>query len=355
MGHPSAPVGQRSVDNCKTGKSTILRRIGLRSYGAGRTGVKDTMFWTATILYVFAIVFAYFNRASEKVVTTLFLGLAALVGSVLAVVLFSSDAPIKKAFSVPIIIHADTRLPVEGFPYPVLPMDFAIRVREKLMAHPELLPDATADSFARNMYHHALQRAMLYWLERKYPTTWQVDEFPLTVGEGSGYSSQARQVPSRVYRPGELKERMSGNVFADVDPFGDDGLKFGLALPTGTDIQVTAPHFDTALGEISGIRLRNRFCTIVIESRFGMSMVGAGSYRILTGMSQLQAQQAMKLNQYVVLFSATFNPLLTGNPEMPSYRKWVTDIADGLQIQFSDQVVWQKTREWLLLHRVVGS
>jgi hypothetical protein len=316
--------------------------------------MKDLAFIVATVLYGAAMVLAYLNRGSEKVITTLFLGLTALIGSILAVSLFSSEPAIHKAFSVPIIIHADTRLPLEGLPYPVLPMDFAIQAREQLTAHPELLPDTKTDTFAQSVYHHALQRAMIYWLESKYPATWQVDIFPMTLGEMSGYSAQSKQVPSRLYLSAELKALMSANKFADVDgAFGHSG-KFGLALPEGTELTIAAPHHDVAQGEISSIKLRNRFCTITIEVRGGMSMVGAGSYRMLLGMSQEQAQQAVKSNQYIVVTSATFSRFLAGNPEMPNYKKWATDIVEGLEAQFSDQVVWSKTRDWLLFHRVAG-
>jgi hypothetical protein len=40
---------------------------------------------------------------------------------------------------------------------------------------------------------------------------------------------------------------------------------------------------------------------------------------------------------------------------MSSYKKWASDITDGLETQFSDQVVWSKTRDWLLFHRVAGN
>lgn len=103
--------------------------------------MRDVFFAVATVLYAAAIVFSFYNRDSEKIITTLWLGVVALIGSTVAVAWFSSDGPIHKVFSVPIIIHGDTRLPLEGLPYPVLPMGFAIGVREELAAHPDLLPE----------------------------------------------------------------------------------------------------------------------------------------------------------------------------------------------------------------------
>ncbi|MGB6248856.1 MAG: hypothetical protein WBF54_07070 [Terriglobales bacterium] len=317
--------------------------------------MRDIAFIAAAALFLLAIVFAFFNRDSEKIITTLFLGVAALSGAIVAVSLFGAERPIRKAFSVPIMIHADTRLPVEGLPYPVLPWLISIRVREKLTAQPELLPDAKTDSFAQSTYHHVLQRAMILWLESQYPKTWQVDIVPMTLGEQSGYSFQSKQVPSRIYLPDELKAMMAGNQFADIEgPFAG-GANLGLAVPKGTKLTFTPLHHDAAQGEISNITLHNRFCTITIDTRFGMSGVGAGSYRMLFGMSQEQAQQAFKFDEYSVIISVTYNPFLAGNPEMPKYKTWATGIADGLEAQFSDQIVWPKTKDWILFHRIAGN
>ena len=117
---------------------------------------------------------------------------------------------------------------------------------------------------------------------------------------------------------------------------------------------MVAPHLDPARGEVSSVKLNNRFCTITIDTSFGTSTVGAGSYRMLFGMSQVQAQEALKTNQYGVQISATFSRLLTGNPDMPDYKKWVADVTDGLETQFSDEVVWSKTKDWIIFHHIAG-
>src|SRR5882724_1415757 len=218
--------------------------------------MRDALFITATVLYVTLAVFAYFNRNSEKVVAALLLGVTALIGSIVAVALFSSERPIRKAFSVPIVIHADTKLPLEGLPFPPFPSEFTIHVREKLTAHPELLPDPKTEPFAQHLYHHALQRAMIYWLESKYPSSWHVDMFPMTLGETTGYAFQSKQVPSRLYLSSELKVLMSGNEFADVEGMFGHTDKFGLALPKGTKLTVMTPYHDPAQGNTSKITMR---------------------------------------------------------------------------------------------------
>lgn len=89
--------------------------------------MRDALFITVAVLYLIAVLLTYMNRGSEKVITTFGIGLAALIFSIFAVVVFSSEPPTRTVFSVPIIIHADTRLPVEGFPYPILPLDLPLK------------------------------------------------------------------------------------------------------------------------------------------------------------------------------------------------------------------------------------
>jgi hypothetical protein len=316
--------------------------------------MKEATFIAAGALYFIAMTLAYWNRSSEKVLTTLLLGLFALIGSIWAVMVFSAESPMQKAFSVPIIIHADTRLPVENLPYPVLPTGFAVDVREKLLANPELLQTTKTDPFAQGVYHHVLQRAIIYWLESKYPVTWQVDTFPMTLGEISGFSARSKDVPSRVFLPAELKALMSGNEFAEIGAHGNSD-KFGLAVPPGTQLIVSTPNLDPARGAgVSSIKMRNEFCTITIDVSSGMSTVGASTYGLALGMSEDQAQRALSSNSFVVVISVTFSRLRTAHPEMPSYKKWATEITNGLESQFSDQIVWSKTKESLLFRRAAG-
>lgn len=313
--------------------------------------MRDFAVFCATVLYVGAIIWAYMNRDSEKVVTTLFLGVTALIGSLAAVAFFGSEPPIRKVFSTAIMVDAKTCLPFERLPFQAPPSVLTIQAREKLKAHPGLIPDPKTDPFAQTLYHNLLQRSIIYWMEQKYPKTWEAEVFPMNLGESSGYTFQSIDAPSRLYLKEELATKMSGNTFADVaGPFSLSN-QFGLAIPKGTELELLAPHRDPTLGEVSVINLRNRFCKIKIETRSAMSMVGAGSYRMLLGMNQDQAQEAIKTDQYTIIISATFNRLLSGHPEMPKYKKWASDIADGLQAQFDERVMWTQTKEWLLLHR----
>jgi hypothetical protein len=76
---------------------------------------------------------------------------------------------------------------------------------------------------------------------------------------------------------------------------------------------------------------------------------GVGSYAFIQGLSEIQ-DNGLWTTQYTIV-DATFQSFLTGSPDMPRYKKWVTDVADGLRTQFDEQGNWSKLREYYLLHR----
>lgn len=313
--------------------------------------MRDGIFAAATVLYVLALCWAYMNRGSEKIITTLCLGVVALLGSLFAVVLFGSEPEIHRVFSTAIMLHADTRLPFDAPFFTTMDPSIVIQAREKLQAQPNLLPDATKDSFAQNIYHQLLQRAIIAWLELKYPNTWEAEVFPLNLADSTGFMFQGKPVPSRVYMPEELAKKLTGNVFADLrGPFGG-GNSVGFAVPVGTGLEILTPHNDRSAWETSRIRLSNKFCTLAIETHVAGGMVGAGGYRLLLGVTQDQAQEIVKTDQYTITISAQFSRFLAGHPEMPKYKKWALDIADGLQSQFDERGMWSRAKEHMLLYR----
>jgi len=317
--------------------------------------VRNFTFFGSAVLYLIAIFLAYWNRDSEKVLTTFMVGLTALIGSLLAVVVFGAEPPIRKAFSTAIMIRSQDYLPYEDLPYSALPMGIVIDAREKLKAHPELIAEARKEGFANMLYQNLLQRSVVYWLETKYPTSWQSDTFPVTLGGASGYVFQSKPVSSRIFGSGELAQRMQGNKFGDVvGPLGR-APGFGLAVPKETELEITVPHFDPNKGEVSEIRLRNRLCTLTVDIRGAESGVGAGSYFALMGMNQEQAQKLVMTDQYSMVVTVSFNRFLAGHPEMPKYKQWASDIANGLEEQFDERLMWSKSKEWLFFKHAIAT
>jgi len=81
--------------------------------------LSDLWIVVATVLYLIVLVWAYFNRGSERVVTTVFLGLAAILGALLAVAVFNAEPAMKKVFSTVVTIDKKTHLPY-GLPFPAI-------------------------------------------------------------------------------------------------------------------------------------------------------------------------------------------------------------------------------------------
>jgi hypothetical protein len=73
----------------------------------------------------------------------------------------------------------------------------------------------------------------------------------------------------------------------------------------------------------------------------------------LFGISEPQSN-ALRTLVYFVIVDAHFTWFLVGNPEMPKYRKWASDIATGLESQFDERAVWSKARDYALFRREIA-
>jgi hypothetical protein len=219
-----------------------------------------------TVVAAATIIMVVLNRGSERIVTTFLLGLVATLGALMALFFYGADEPIHQAFSSVVMIDTASRLPFERTGFTNIPMTTLIGIRDEIKKHAELRSEV--DSNGAMLYHHALQRAIISWLELKYPNNWEADLFPLDFGESHGYAFVGKPGPSRVYRPTELCHTLAGNSFAElVGPFGPI---MGLALPPKTSVKIAAPHQDSQLGQVGLITVANRFCTFTIQTRYAL-------------------------------------------------------------------------------------
>jgi hypothetical protein len=48
-----------------------------------------------------------------------------------------------------------------------------------------------------------------------------------------------------------------------------------------------------------------------------------------------------------------FGRLRSGNPQMPTYKRWATGIVEGLRDQFDEQLIWARTKaDYLFVQQV---
>jgi hypothetical protein len=314
------------------------------------------------IMRIFLVIMAVFtaititmvvvNRGSERIVTTFVLGLVATIGALMALFYYGADEPIHQAFSSAVIVHSTSHLPFErAIGFSSIDSVDLMMARDEITKHPDLR-DAT-DSQASTLYHHLLQRAIISWLQLKYPFTWEVEFLPHTLGENKGYLFASRAVPSKVYSPQELVLKLQGNKFGDSP--GPFGSMSGLALPPRTKLEIVFPRREAeGLTEIGSILIGNSYCTLRIETRGAGGLRGVGSYGFVFGLSDIH-DSGLWTNQYTIVIDATFQRFLTGSPDMPRYKKWVANVADGLRTQFDEQEMWSRFRESYLLHKAFSS
>src|SRR5258708_31060780 len=96
--------------------------------------------------------------------------------------------------------------------------------------------------------------------------------------------------------------------------------------------------------------MENRYCILTVQTRPAAGQRGVGSYAFILGLSEFQ-DNSLWTNQYTIIIDATFERFLTGSPDMPRYKKWAANVADGLRAQFDEQEVWSEVRDYYLLHK----
>jgi len=79
-------------------------------------------------------------------------------------------------------------------------------------------------------------------------------------------------------------------------------------------------------------------------------MRSLGGYRVLMGYSSDQDRDFASA-QYVVDIRAQFSRLRSGHPNMPKYKKWVSQIISALRAGLDEQVLWSQTRENYLFRK----
>jgi hypothetical protein len=97
------------------------------------------------------------------------------------------------------------------------------------------------------------------------------------------------------------------------------------------------------------IRLTNRFCDLVIESKATSGIAGIGGYALMIGLPQDRAQQEYVSVHYLVKARASFTRYLIGHPDMAAYREWAEGIITGLTRDFNEETLFRQASESFLL------
>ena len=77
--------------------------------------------------------------------------------------------------------------------------------------------------------------------------------------------------------------------------------------------------------------------------------MGLGGYSRPLGVSAEEAQEKFAERQYIVRITATFSPYFVGHPEMAAHREWAQYIVEGLAQAFSEETLWKRTTDAIVL------
>jgi hypothetical protein len=170
---------------------------------------------------VFVIWFTWTNRASEKIITsTVPIAIAAIVGILLAGLVFGGEEDFEAVFPVCFMIDRKTKLEISPFAFnpfrsrSVLATSNA--VAELKEERPELFP-VNLNNFSRNIYQHWLQRAFVDFLSTLYQGTWKARAIRFDIGSiGFGQYGPAPDSTekSKVLETKDIEEALGQNLFA---------------------------------------------------------------------------------------------------------------------------------------------
>lgn len=306
------------------------------------------------LMTAFAFYLVWMNRASEKILSTIFpVAVAALTGIILAVFVFGGQPTVRSVFPSSFQYRLSDKMPLN---LPLVLMNrrfsgalFAPSMLSKV--HPEFFSDS-ADPEGRSLYHHLLQKAIVDWMGLTYSGTWQVEmlQFDLPIGrEGRFEPIQGASEKSEILSTEQIERLLKGNRFAAIHP----GISPRIALPVGTEIRITPPQTKTGLLETGEIFLENEFCTISIKTEASSWFRGIGSYKRLAGMNDEDNEKVATAN-YTVRINIRFDRLRSNHPQMALYKTWASQLSEGLRGQFDEQVIWSRTKEDFAFSQLKG-
>ncbi len=300
-------------------------------------------FSLVAILTVFGLVVV--NRASEKIVGAVIpIGVAAVTGILFSLFIFGAEPPIEEVFASTFTYDADTKMPSN------LPWlwnrrfeDARFAPAELFKQRPELFNDPK-DKGGDSLYHDLLQRSLVDWIGMIYRGSWQTEilSFESAIGRELRFqpAEATAPAPSKILTTAEIAKLLEGNKFASINT----GIPPQIALPPGATLTISPPQRDASNLETSEIRIRDWFCTISIRTMRSGGIRSIGSYRKMDGISDEESGKLWTA-RYIVRFKAEFSRWLSGNPEMPKYKKWARQLADGLKAQFDEETIWRRTRD----------
>ena len=306
------------------------------------------------LVTAFAFYLVWMNRASEKILSTIFpVAVAALTGIILAVYVFGGEPATATVFPSSFQFRLPSKMPLN---LPLVLMNR--RFSEALFApgqlskvHPEFFNDP-ADAEGQSLYHHLLQRSIIDWMGRTYSGTWQVEmlQFDLPIGRETRFEPvQGASEKSEILSTEQIEKLLEGNRFAGIHP----GIHPRITLPLGTKVSIAPPQTKTGLLETGEILLENEFCRISIKTEASSWFRGIGSYKRLAGMSDEDNEKVATAN-YIVRINVRFDRLRSNHPRMALYKTWASQLSEGLRGQFDEQVIWSKTKEDFMFSQLKG-
>lgn len=296
------------------------------------------------LLTIAAFGLVWLNRASEKILTAVIpVAAAGLIAIYLAVFVFGGEPSVSTIFPIAFQYQIASKMPAN------LPLTlFSRRDTMSLFlpaqlhsTHPEYFSDP-ADSDGILLHRHLVQRVILDWLAFHYSNSWDIEmtQFDLPGSRSQQFApASGTSVKTKIYGVAEIDQKLTGNRFQSVH----SAMARQLSVPPKTELLIEVPRDSGPAGHVGRITLENPFCTLSILFQDSTWMRGLGAYKELAGLSD-DENNMLATATFNVRISVEFNRLMSGNPQMPSYKRWAAGIVEGLKDQFDEQLIWSRTK-----------
>jgi hypothetical protein len=298
------------------------------------------------LILALAYTLVVYNRASSTVVGAALPAATGLLSALILVFAFNRPTQITRSFAVDFIVEEASLLPIQigDRPFPFQSLGLADEMRQLDPKIFDVPSGGNKLDLILPLYHEYLQKVLVDDVAAKQFSSWRTKTERFVGMTQWSPAPDAAAYNSKILDSEELELVFAKNRFAKV--------RTGLgkwALPPSTELQVKPPEFDTKLGDIGVIHLKNSLCDLFIRTRMSSAMVGLGKYTAIVGLSASEAQKRYWTLEYIVTIDASFSLFRMGDVNMDVIRDWANSIVDELVFSFDEDTVWKQTKDNFLL------
>jgi len=302
------------------------------------------------LIFIATFVLLYLNRSSDKILLTVLPALVLGATAALITMIFTLQEDTQKIeFSAFFTYDKTSHLSLwsTNSSVPMSEQDWATAylIQEMMKKNPSLVKGTDPNDLGMALYKDVALRIIVETLFQYFGLHWDINlkKLSMPFQNTARYGSFPDSPQPEFLSWGDAKKLFDGHTTFDIEITTTGKL----ALPQGTRLVVSedTPSHDLPCTTIS---LTNRFVTVKISVATSGGSQGVGYLAPLLPYTDEQ-KSSYWTSQYLINLSAEFNPLRSGNPDMPRYKRWVSNMFEEIENRLDVRRHWERAREAALL------